>query len=195
MYHFFTLALLFLLTSAVPSHSQNLIACSDTTTWWVVPGPDAGFALRLSGKIQTTDHKNVLAVNDFVLQYLVSDIKKFTVEGQDNSGLIPLIRHALSEGEYMSGLFKNQLNIQMEKAEAGPGRQALVWHFDFPEGMNTEVEQQVFVSMLVGDQIIGLSSSLFKGQVFVDIRDFLTEIISTALVLDKQENLQQLCDK
>lgn len=173
---------------------QQLFKCDTAKSFWVFGKDNAYFAVQLSGKISEQERKNVIAVNNYALQYLIKD-KKDYIKEDSITDLKVLVYHALSEGEYMSGLFKQKLNIQMEKAPLSSEKTVLIWFFEMPTSISQDVKYQVFANIIIEDKIIGLSSAQFAGQKLDDVKDFLMDVISTLRKVDSKDNFAKLCSQ
>ena len=87
-----------------------------------------------------------------------------------------------------------KLNIEMSKA-ALPGGTALIWSFDMPPSVSAEVKKQIFIDVVIGDKIFGLSSSQFVDQTYDEVEDFLIRIISSLKKVKDADELAGLCGK
>ncbi len=171
---------------------QQIIKCDSTKSFWAIENDSIKYAVKLSGKSQTTERFHVIAVNDYALQYLIVEKSNYIKEGEDNSDLKVLIRYALSEAEFLSEQFKAKINLQMIKAPLSQDKDVLIWYYEMPQGMNEQVKFQLYSNIIIGDKIIGFASPQFSDQKFESVRDFLMDIISTLKVVS---DINTLCDK
>jgi hypothetical protein len=93
----------------------------------------------------------------------------------------------------MTGLFKQKLNIQIQKAPLSSDKTVLIWFFEMPPSVSQEVKHQVFANVIIGDKIFGLSSSQFTDQKLEDVKNFLMDVISTLKQMNNKKDLEKLC--
>ena len=179
--------------TALTSYGQQVFKCNTSKSYWTFEKNDTFFAVKLDGNIKETERKNVISVDNYVLQNIILDKTKFIKEGEDNSDLKLLIKYAMSEAEYLSSQFKTKINIQMQKAPISADKNVLIWHFEMPSNMNQEVKSQIFANVVIGDKIFGLASSQFTDQKFENVRDFLMDVISTVKKLKNKNEFSTLC--
>ncbi len=184
------LIILIALVISLKGSGQQIIKCDSTKSYWIFEKNNTVFSVKLIGNISEQEKKSVIAVNDYVLQYVIVDKKDYLKADTNMDDLNVLTNYALSEAEYMTGLLKQKLNIQMQKAPLSSDKTALVWFFEMPSNVSQEVKHQIFVNIIIGDKIIGLSSSQFADQKLDDIKNFLMDEIST---LKQVKDIDKLC--
>lgn len=185
------LILIFILTGFTLT-AQKLYKCDDTTAYWTSDKEGLYYSIKLKGFAKETERKNVISVGDYVLQHVTVEKKEYIKDG-DDSDLSILVHYALGEGEYLSGTFEQKIDIKLEKALVTNGQDALFWSFDLPAEYNNEVKSQLFINVVVGDMIVGLSSSQFNGQEFDDVKAYLIATIATLKKAEKKSDLEHLC--
>lgn len=174
-------------------HSQRIYECDASHSWWTFEKGGSRMAVKISAKVQRTENKNVISAGNYVLQYVITEKEKY-IKSASDTGLIPLIAYAQSEGGYMSEQFHAHLDLKMLKAPV-EGRRILIWSFDMPTGVSPSVKAQIFVNVLIGDKIFGLSSSQFSDQSYDEVKDFLVSVISTLKEVKSVEDFDKLCAK
>ncbi len=189
------LTLTLTILSALVVSGQQLIKCDETKSYWTFEKENSFFAVKLLGKVTEQERKNVIGVNNYVLQYVIVDKKQYIKSDSIYTDLKLLTKYALLEAEYMTGLFKQKLNIQMQKAPLSKEKMALIWFFEMPTSVSQEVKHQIFVNTIVGDKIFGLSSSQFANQKLNDVKDFLLDVISTLKQIDNRNAFVKLCEQ
>jgi len=166
---------------------QELIHCNETLSFWYFTNPGQDYALKINGKASTTNRLNAIAVDDYLLQFIMVSKKPFEVEDDPNEDLDLMTRFALSEANNMSMELKANLDITMKMASSG-SQKILLWSYPMPKKHNKEVKYQLYANVILGDYIFGLASPLFKGQDIEKIIDFLTDTIaSLSTVSDKNK--------
>jgi len=172
---------------------QEIIKCDSSKTYWLIKKDSILFSTKINGVVENTERKSVIKVNKNVaLQFLVVDKNKFLPKEQPITNQTILIQYALSEAEYLSSLFKTRLNVQFQKVPFSEDRFAILWFYDMPEGMNQQVKSQLYLNIVIGEYIFGLSSPLFRDQKFEEIRNLLTETISTARIT---KSIDEICNE
>jgi hypothetical protein len=187
------LALTVTVLTILTVNGQQLYKCNTTKSFWTFTKDSSFFAVKLLGNAKETERKSVISVDNYVLQNLLIDKAKFMKEGEDNSDLKVLVRYAMSEAEYFSGVFKTKINIQMQKAPLSADKSVLIWFFEMPSGKNEKVKFQLFANIIIGDKIFGFASSQFADQKFDSVKDFLMDVISTLKRVDNKNDFDKLC--
>ncbi len=185
--------ILIAIVMSLTASGQQLYKCDSTKSYWTFEKDNSFFAVKLIGKVSEQDRKSVIAVNNFALQYVIVDKKDYIKADSITSDLKVLTNYALSEAEYMTRIFKQKLNIQMQKAPLSSDKTVLIWFFEMPPSVSQEVKHQVFANIVIGDKIFGLSSSQFTDQELQDVKDFLMDVISTLKQLNDKKDLEKLC--
>lgn len=185
-------SILFLLFT-IFAFSQRVENCDSIKSFWLLENGSINYTIKLSGKIGKTENPNVITVNGQALQFLMVNKKDFSTEGKAEKDLEILVNYVSSEANYMSGLFKTKLEVQMQKAPINNSKDALVWWYKMPEPHNEEVQNQLFVNIIIDDKIIGLASPQFNNQEFNKVRDFLMDEISSLKSVTKKKELNDLC--
>lgn len=173
---------------------QQLYKCDSTKSYWTFTKDSSFFVIKLFGNVRETERKSVVAVDNFVLQGMVVDKAEYVKDGEDSSNLKVLIRYAMSEAEYFTGLFKTKINVQMQQAPISSDQIVLIWFFEMPSGQNQDVKYQLFANLIIGDKIFGLASSQFADQKLDNVKDFLMDAISTLKDVDNEEEFKNLCE-
>ncbi len=81
----------------------------------------------------------------------------------------------------------------MQKLVLDDKTAALLWWFEMPEGMNKSITQQLFLSVVINDKILGLASVQAKEQKFEDIKDFLAKVMNTLTKVRSKRKLKRIC--
>lgn len=162
---------------------QSLVKCSDRTSYWVIPDDNYYYTIKLHGDIGLSHQHDVLNVNEKALQYVLLDKNPYSVKDSNDESI--LLKYTEGETTYLRGKFNApSLNINIEMITLSSGKSAILWYFDLPEGKNTAVVAQIFVSTVLGNKIFGLGSPLFSGEDFDTLRLFLLDALNdTAAVV------------
>jgi hypothetical protein len=141
--------------------------------------------VKLKGRIQKTQYPSVIGLGDYALQYLIADKKRYNKK----TDLEIMVSHVMSEVEYQSKIFKAQLKLQMQKVTISENMEGLLWHYEIPEHISQEVKSQIFISVIIGDYIVGVSSTQFINQNFDHVKNFLMEVAKQIRYTDSIENI------
>ena len=183
-----------ILASAVCVNGQKLYTCNLKRAYWTFDKNGSFLAVQLPGNAKPTERSNVITIGNYALQYVIVDKRNYLKGLADTTGVMPLISYAQSEGGYMSEQFNEKLNIEMSKAPLPDGT-ALIWSFDMPPHISAEVKKQIFIDVVIGDKIFGLSSSQFVDQTYDEVEDFLIRVISTLKKVNNADEFARLCGK
>ena len=186
---------LFLLISSL-AIAQEIRKCDDQKAYWLFGKDSSSYIVKLEGTLKTTQTKRVIALDGHPLQYVVVYKNKYMdgIEGKDTATFMPLIVYAKSEGEYISGQFGNKLELTLDNQSKGKMK-ILLWYYKMPISVSTEVKHQLIANVIIGDKIIGLSTSQFNDQNFDDVKDFLIKEITTLKEVKDIAELDKLCRK
>ena len=184
---FFSLAALLMVSTAL---AQEVVTCSPQKTLWYIKGDKANYALTLPSKPVATDLPQVLMVDNIMFQYLIVDRKAYNEEG-DNSQetTLPLIRHVTEESQYLSGIYKSDLNLQMQLEALAGDKKALYWFFEVPGAKKGEVKVQHYLEVLCGDVIFCVASSQFEGQATEQVKALLINTLGSLATVKDKNNL------
>jgi hypothetical protein len=175
------------------SYGQQIEKCDSTKSYWIIESGNTNYTLKIPGTVSTTERKNVISVNNKALQYVVVEKKNYIIEGKTSTELEILANYVSNEVSYISRQFKTKLEAQMQKAPLSNEKDVVIWWYKMPDGMNEQVSNQLFVSIIIGDKIFGVASPQFTYQKFEEVRDFLMDIISTLKNVDKKKDLKNIC--
>lgn len=175
------------------NNAQQLYKCDTTKSYWVFEKDSTFFVLKLLGNVRESQNKNLIAVNSFALQCIILNKQNYIKSEKDTTDLRVLVNYALSEAEYFSGQFKQKVNIQLEKVPGVGDKSAVLWFFEMPSNISKEVKHQVFINIIIGDKIYGLSSSQFADQKLEDIKNFLKNNIINLETTKTDKDLSKLC--
>lgn len=175
-------------------YGQTVERCDSTKAFWIIENNNSTYTIKIRGDVKTTESKNVISVDMYALQYLIVDTNNYMIEGKTLTELQILANYVSSEVNYMSRQFQTKLEAQMQKAPLSSDKDVLIWWYKMPEGMNEQVSNQLFASIIIDNKIFGLASPQFIDQKFENIRDFLMDNISTLKKVKNKRDLKKLCE-
>lgn len=174
--------------------AQQLQPCAKST-FWIIEDGNSFLTIELVGKVKKTDHSNLVAVGNNVLQYLIVEKPELVDSKSKNNKLQILIKHATNELQYISEQLGAQLDGKLQKTALVNGEEVLLWSYAMPDGMNKDVTTQVFVSKVINNKLFSLSSPQFKGKELEKVQDFLFDTMVSVQAIKKKKQLYKLCDQ
>lgn len=183
-----------MLISLGNSYGQQLEKCDSIKSFWIIENGSTNYTLKILGKVAATERNNVISVNKYALQYLMVDKNDYVSEGKTSTELEILANYVSSEINYTSLQLKTKLEVQMQKAPLSGEKDVIIWWYKMPDGMNEQVVNQLFASIIIDDKIFGIASPQFADQEFGQVRDFLMDVISTLKKVDKKKELKDICN-
>jgi len=143
------------------------------------------------GPVRTTERDNLFEVGGKTLQVLALDKNEYL--GKTN--LETLENHAISEIEYIGNYLRVTLKSKTEKITIKGQQDCLLWYYEMPEAVSKEVKNQLFISFIYKDYIIGVNAAQFSNQTFDEILDFLKLVAENTFFSDERITLEYLCNK
>ncbi|MCC8426137.1 hypothetical protein [Mucilaginibacter sp. UR6-11] len=177
------------------SAAQQLYQCDTTKAYWTFEKDSSFLYVKLMGKAVTTTRPTLISVNAMPLQVVIVNKANYLKEGGDNTDFAVLTRYAKSESDYFANSFKTQLNSRMNTLTLPGDKKVVIWYFDMPQSVTQNVKAQVFVNMVAGDKIFGLSGTQFNNQELKNIGGFLLGVIATLTKAESKAELNTLCSK
>ncbi len=143
------------------------------------------------GPIRTTERHNLFEVGGTTLQVLALDMSPYL--GKTNQETLE--NHAKSEIDYMGNYLKVNLKCKTEKITIKGQQDCLLWYYEMPESVSKEVKNQLYISFIYKDFIIGVNTAQFSNQAFDETLDFLKVIAENTIYSDERITLEYLCSK
>ena len=189
-------SILLLLLVSYLTNAQEIRKCDDKNAYWLFGKDSSSYIVRLEGTLKSTQTDRVIVLEGHPLQYVIVYKAKYMegIAGKDTASFMPLITYAQSEGEYISGQFGNKLELNLDNQSKGKMK-ILLWYYKMPISVSTDVKHQLIANVIIGDKIIGLSTSQFNDQNFDDVRKFLIKEIATLKEVKELTDLEKLCKK
>jgi hypothetical protein len=102
--------------------------------------------------------------------------------------------HKKWESDYLQNdIFKKKIDLKTEKIAIGD-RKMLFWGFDRPSD-NTVYDRDYFLTTVVGNRVVVLSSPIKPGESVADYKKLLTDIFSTIKVQNEPFDIDKLADQ
>ena len=142
------------------------------------------FTLAIKGKeikpLDDPDHV-FFSVDGKVLQIQTSAINNFAPDAKEKKleDKAILVAHRDWETKYIEDLIHAKLGVRTFNTRLSNGSDALMWQFDMPEGMNTEAQKQLYLTVVAKDYVLMLNSEASATFPDADGRKFLLDTIAT----------------
>jgi hypothetical protein len=157
------------------------------------------FTLSVKGKvIKPLDNPTHIffIVDDRVLQIQLASIKEFAPDAKerklDDKSI--LAAHRDWEAKYIEELVHSKLKLQTFNAKLSNGSDASMWQFDMPEGMNTEAQKQLYLTVVSKDYVLMLNSEATATMSDVEGRKFLLDTIASLKLSPIPIDVKQLSE-
>ena len=142
------------------------------------------FTLSVKGKeikpLDDPDHI-FFSVDGQVLQIQTAAINNFAPDAKEKKleDKAILAAHRDWEAKYIEDLIHAKLAVRTFNTKLSNGSEALMWQFDMPEGMNTEAQKQLYLTLVAKDYVLMLNSEATATIPDADGRKFLLDTIAT----------------
>jgi hypothetical protein len=100
--------------------------------------------------------------------------------------------HKVWETDYLGSELNAKLSPTSEIFDIERKRKVMYWSFPMPAKLNSDFSHQVFLTTLIGKDILGLNASPKSGGEQKAYRDYLVESMNTLKVSSKPFNIKEL---
>lgn len=129
-----------------------------------------------------------------LVQVITVPLSNFTARGRDMTEEKILDLHQVWEGAYLKNeVFQDELKFEIEKTTIGE-RKALFWGFTRPK-YKTEFDRDYFLTTVIGDHVVGLSSPIKTGASLADHKKIFNDVFATIKVSDKPFDVTVIADQ
>ena len=146
------------------------------------------FTIEFVGRelIPVNSERIFFKIDGKILQVQIANVEEFFQSSEKNQKESEILeKHREWEQNYLSDLSKLKLQVSSEKVTTRLYREGLLWHFQMPEGMNQLVKGQVYVTSVIGDQVLTLNYTVEKEDTIMTAAKYLTEALNTPKVSNK----------
>ncbi|WP_408037214.1 hypothetical protein [Tenacibaculum amylolyticum] len=105
-------------------YTQEIIKCNKKLSFLYQTENDFHSYIKIQGEIKETENKRVFTLNDFPIQTLL--INKNTIPTKGKKDLEILATYIVNEVEYLSGVYKEKLQLKLEPVELKDGKKAVL---------------------------------------------------------------------
>lgn len=141
--------------------------------------PKYHIVFKLKGNVKPTNNTMLFVVDNHPMQYLVVEGKK--KKGDLSSETAMISEYIKGEVSYLAtNVLKTDPKAQMLNVPIGNGKEGIFWWYKMPRNISDQIEAQLFFTIVLGDNLFGVSTSQVKNQSFDDALALLINTISTA---------------
>ena len=191
------------------SHHARRVSFQQTDVWALIKTDDGMLfvwninELHLTLAVKGKDIKRAnesdhifLAVDGKPLQIQTAEIRNFAPEAREKKldDKAVLAAHREWESKYIGELLKSKLTLKSFSVNMSALGPASLWEFDMPEGMNTEVKTQVYVTLVRGDYVLMLNCEATTTTPEVEVRKFLLDTIATLKTSSEPIDVQKVSE-
>lgn len=141
--------------------------------------------------VETTERDILFNVGTFSLQVLV--VEKSKHNGKNDSQILK--NYAEDELGYFSKQLKAKLKSKSDILSVGDKTECILWQYEMPTSISKDVKNQLFISFIYKDYIIGLNSTQFSDQTFEEVLEFLKKVVSETTITEERITFEYLCNK
>ncbi|HEV7681010.1 MAG TPA: hypothetical protein VGO68_02725 [Pyrinomonadaceae bacterium] len=164
---------------------------------WNASGISFSLALKGAEIKRLEDPEHIfLSVDGRLLQIQLAAIKNFAPDAKEKrlDDKAILTAHRDWESKYIEQLIKSKLTLRTFNAKLSIGSEALMWQFDMPEGMNSEAQKQLYLTLVAKDYVLMLNSEASAAISDADGRKFLLDTIATLKFSPTPIDVQKLSE-
>jgi hypothetical protein len=100
--------------------------------------------------------------------------------------------HRVWESDYLGNAMNAKLSVASEFLEIGQKKKALLWSFPMPQEFESPYTHQLFLSTLLGNDVLLLNVSVGGSENQKSIRNYIIETMNTLKTNDKPFNIKEL---
>ncbi|MEP6820087.1 MAG: hypothetical protein ABJA18_11180 [bacterium] len=157
------------------------------------------FTLAVKGKeikpLEDPDHI-FFSVDGQMLQIQTAALSNFAADAREKKleDKTILVAHRDWEAKYIEDLIHTRISVRTFNTKLSNGRDALMWQFDMPEGMNTDAQKQLYLTLVAKDYVLMLNSEANAAFSDADGRKFLLDTIATLKLSPTRIDVKQLSE-
>ena len=157
------------------------------------------FTLSVKGKeikpLDDPDHI-FFSVDGKVLQIQTAAINNFAPDEKEKKleDKAILAAHRDWESKYIEDLIHTKLAVRTFNTRLSNGSDALMWQFDMPEGMNSDAQKQLYLTLVAKDYVLMLNSEANATFPDADGRKFLLDTIATLKISPTPIDVKKLAE-
>lgn len=172
--------------------SQEIIKCNDSVNFIVKNIGSENYAVKVTGNIKQLQNPQVFVLNEIsIIQFLINNTKNYSQNGNDELSI--MASYIMSEGKYFSGLFKEQVNLEIFPENLTNIKKAVFWYFSLPLSVQSNSKNEskalknVFITSVKNDEIITIGTTQFENQKLENIEKLLVDLTKNIEVRTDKE--------
>lgn len=159
--------------------------------------PDDYFTLEIKGKeIRPLDSSPAVffVVDGIPFQIQSVALSEFLKDAGKPapSRAATLVAHRDWETRYLESTLGQKLNLQSQPLKLKSGSEALLWKYDMPKGLSADAKQQLYLSVVNGQNLLLLNGVVTGDQKEEVVRQLLVNTMETLKVSAKPFNLREV---
>jgi len=100
--------------------------------------------------------------------------------------------HKIWESDYLGTALKAKLSTTSEIFDIERKRKVMYWSFPMPKELESDYSHQIFLTTLIGKDILGLNASPKTAAEQKSYREYLVQTMNTLKISDKPFNIKEL---
>jgi hypothetical protein len=158
---------------------------------------DLSFTLSLKGReikpLNEPEHI-FFEVDGLVFQIQLASINEFAPDArkQKLDDKLILAAHRDWEAKFLEGLLNTKLNVQSVNLRLANDRDALLWHFDMPEGMNADAKRQMYLAVVGNNYVLLLNGVVTATAPEATVRKLRSDTMTTLKISPERIDVLKL---
>ncbi|MBS1796250.1 MAG: hypothetical protein JSS81_20520 [Acidobacteria bacterium] len=103
--------------------------------------------------------------------------------------------HRKWESDYIGGELNSRLSLTSENLEIVGKKKALFWSFPMPKDLGSDYSHTLFLTTLIGKNILGLNASVGLTDDLKEFKAYLLTVMNTLNLSEKPFNIQEISKK
>jgi hypothetical protein len=193
--------LLIFSVTAQPS-DQNGTTILKTNDGYLIVGNNADISYRIEfkgNKIEAMGNDHPVFMLDGKLMQVVSVAKSNFYKPQTGQAKPSetqfLEQHQIWESNYLGEQMKSKLTVKKELLDLNAKKKAMLWSFDMPKEFDSQFNVQMFLTTNLGDNILGINTSLEAKDSQIERRKYLLDAMNTLQISAKPFDIAKISEE
>lgn len=157
--------------------------------------PNSHFTIRVEGKdVRPMQRPFVFLIDNRALQLVLVNTADITGLAACKTIADSLKAHRAYEVGYLEGVVKTKITVAEDEFIDHPSGPMLFWRFSLPDAMNAQLPHQLFVTFIVGDKLLAISSPGSKTDSLDEIKSWLVRFAATRIVYPGPIDIDKLTE-
>jgi hypothetical protein len=196
------LQLLLILSVTAQTSNQNGTTILKTANGYLVVSNNADISFRIEfkgNKIEAMDSDHPVFMLDGKLMQVVSVAKSNFYKPQTGQAKPSetqfLEQHQVWESNYLGEQMKSKLTVKKELLDLNAKKKAMLWSFDMPKEFDSQFNLQMFLTTNLGDNILGINTSLEAKDSQIERRKYLLDAMNTLQISAKPFDIAKISEE